>query len=364
MLQDARRKREEQNALNNKALGRQPMQVEATESSTRPFKIGHGGTLDPLASGVLIIGIGRGTKVLSTFLGGTKTYEVVVLFGKSTDSYDVSGAVTGEMVEEAQGATQEDVEGNLEAFRGSFMQVPPVYSALKINGLKAHEYIRAGNSLPRDLEAREVCVTDCTLLSYMPPGSHNFRWQNNDTTPAPAPAARIRLTVSSGFYVRSFCHELGTKCGSLATMAALVRTRQSSYTLATSDSTEEDELETAITYGELEAGEEVWGPKVERMLREWIEKNPVQVIRMNGHGRRNVEDARDDLREEGAGDTGVRQRFRGEWLAATKKERIKQQGGKWKGKHNQPKRQKVEDAVLTKDETEGGVRGTKVVNLI
>jgi tRNA pseudouridine55 synthase len=302
--------------------------------------MGHGGTLDPLASGILIIGIGRGTKVLSHFLGGTKTYEVVVLFGKSTESFDVSGAVTGEMG--TQCVTREVVEKHLDAFRGVFRQVPPVYSALRINGVKACEYVRAGKELPKELEAREVCVEDCELLQFVEAGTHEYWWQNTDTTPAPAPAARIKLTVSSGFYVRSFCHELGMRCGSLATMAALVRTRQSSYTL--SDPPETPYLSTAITYEELEAGEEVWGPKVREKLRAWMDANPVIMVKMNGHGRKNgdVDNVNSDQTTE-----GVRQRFRGEWLASTKKERIKQQGGKWKGKYNQPTSKKVKEAGTT-----------------
>ncbi|KAF2680905.1 pseudouridine synthase [Lentithecium fluviatile CBS 122367] len=300
--------------------------------------MGHGGTLDPLASGVLIVGIGRGTKDLARFLGGTKTYECVVVFGKSTDTFDAEGSVTGEAGTE--GVSEEVVRDQLGKLMGSFKQVPPIYSALKINGVKACEYVRSGQPLPRELEAREVHVDLCELVEFMPAGSHTYRHQLSDPSSAAAPAARIRLTVSSGFYVRSFCHNIGIACGSLGTMADLVRTRQSGYTL--SDPPESLESSTAITFGEFVAGEEIWGPKIAAELKDWMEKNPVPAQDRSRHRKR-------DRTREGEnsekGEAGVRQRFRGEWLATTKKERIKQQGGKRKGKYNQPKSVRKEEEV-------------------
>lgn len=297
------------------------------------FKMGHGGTLDPLATGVLIVGIGRGTKHLLEFLSCKKTYETVVLFGKTTDSYDVMGKVvaeapTGEI-------TRAVVESQMAKFTGKMKQIPPMYSAIKIDGMKLYDYARSGKELPRELESREIEITECSLLEYYEPGSHDFRWpaeqageeekavfqklmkgaedtkrsvgtqgeqeptnsptktpaqlhDNNlprhkkaamhihhlpaqEISPADAPAARIRLTVSSGFYVRSFAYDLGIACGSYGTMAGLIRSQQAEFTTA---QPAPEGLVSTMTYEDLEAGEEVWGPKVSSMLESWTESHP------------------------------------------------------------------------------------------
>ncbi|OAP63082.1 tRNA pseudouridine(55) synthase [Fonsecaea erecta] len=299
------------------------------------FKMGHGGTLDPLATGVLTVGLGRGSKSLADFLSCKKTYETVVLFGKSTDTYDIMGKIVAEAPTE--NITKQVVEDELTRFRGKMKQIPPIYSAIKIDGMKLYEYARSGKELPRELESREVEISDCTLLDFYGPGEHDFRWpaeeasdeekalaqkimagaeatkkslgqeaapaspknppkerhrehhQSNKLTPekkaelhthhlptqeaepANAPAARIRLTVSSGFYVRSFAHDLGIACGSYGTMAALVRSIQGEYTNI--DPAPEG-LIPALTYSDLEAGEGVWGPKIADVLEKWIEAHP------------------------------------------------------------------------------------------
>jgi tRNA pseudouridine55 synthase len=298
--------------------------------------MGHGGTLDPLATGVLIAGIGRGTKSLSDFLLCKKTYETVVLFGKNTDTYDIMGKVVAEA--STEGITREVVENKLVQFRGTMKQIPPIYSAIKIDGLKLYEYARSGKELPRQLESREIEISECTLLDFYAPGEHEFRWPAEQATdeekavaqkliagaeltkkllgqeaapprartppserykdfresnnlprdkkaamhthdiptleeqPANAPAARIRLTVSSGFYVRSFAYDLGTACGSYGTMAALVRSKQAEFTNI--DPAPEGFV-SALTYQDLEGGEDVWGPKITKMLEGWGEAHPV-----------------------------------------------------------------------------------------
>ena len=309
--------------------------------------MGHGGTLDPLATGVLIVAIGRGTKSLGTFLGGTKTYETVVLFGKSTDTFDVAGKVVDSAPHHQ--ITKSLVEEKMENFKGKIKQVPPIYSALKIDGMKAYDYARTGKPLPRELESRDMTVDECLLLDWYDGGKHDFRWPaaeasasdkaaakrlmrvESDTvkdehavpssevsqleqdpastqaevptdrgpeastiqvntlapadkaaqhthdipelcdTPADAPAARIRLTSSSGFYVRSFAHDLGIACNSYGTMAELVRTRQSGYTIR--DPPPEGQT-LCLTYDDIQAGEDVWGPKITETLETWMEQNP------------------------------------------------------------------------------------------
>jgi tRNA pseudouridine55 synthase len=305
-------------------------------SSDNVFKMGHGGTLDPLATGVLIVGIGRGTKHLSDFLECKKTYETVVLFGKSTDTYDVAGKVVSEGP--TTHITKESVEKQLAGFRGKIQQVPPIYSAIKINGMKLYDYARSGKELPREIESRTVEVSEATLLDFWEAGQHGFRYPaerlsdeekattmkfeeraeatkkglakqpraegqepvqeqkqavadinalpreekaamhthhlpTQESSPAQAPAARIRITVSSGFYVRSLAHDLGIACGSYGTMAALARSRQAEFT--TADPAPEGLLST-LTYKELDAGEDAWGPIVSRMLESWLEKHPAE----------------------------------------------------------------------------------------
>ncbi|KIW98036.1 tRNA pseudouridine(55) synthase [Cladophialophora bantiana CBS 173.52] len=305
------------------------------KSNDQIFKMGHGGTLDPLATGVLIVGIGRGSKSLSDFLACKKTYETVVLFGKSTDTYDVMGKVVADA--STEGITQKLVEDRLAQFRGKMKQIPPIYSAIKIDGMKLYEYARSGRELPRELESRDIEISDCTLLEFYGPGEHDFRWpaeqasdeekavarklmpgsettkkfmgqeaaatspksplherfreqrESNHLPPAKkaelhthylptqeaqaanAPAARIRLTVSSGFYVRSFAHDLGVACGSYGTMAALVRSKQGDYTNI--DPTPQG-LVPALTYDDLEAGEDIWGPKIADVLNKWMNSHP------------------------------------------------------------------------------------------
>lgn len=301
--------------------------------------------MDPLATGVLIVGIGRGTKHLNDFIGCAKSYETVVLFGKSTDTYDVAGKIVSDAPHEH--VTRELVEEQLSLFRGKIKQVPPIYSALKINGMKAYEYARTGKELPRELETREMVVDECEMLDFNPGGRHKYRWpateaneeekalatklmktadrtaeggltskSNSDkpkdeqaaaqeTTvrqpaeqqmsiaelnrlpastkaamhthdytlsedPADGPAARVRLTVSSGFYVRSFAHDLGLACGSYGTMAELARTQQGRYT---TENPPPSNLSPCLTYQELEEGEEVWGPKITTVLSSWMEAN-------------------------------------------------------------------------------------------
>ena len=313
--------------------------------------MGHGGTLDPLATGVLIVGIGRGTKTLGGFLECTKTYETLVLFGKSTDTYDVSGKVVADAPHSH--LTRTMVEEKLAAFRGKIKQVPPVYSALRIDGMRAYEYARTGKELPRQLESRDMTVDECTLLDWYEGGQHDYRWpaaeasseekvvarklmrgadtaiaipgpgitisetadetkvptqkplaegsrnpvrspspsrrelnrmnpsakaalhtheQDLSDQPADGPAARIRLTVSSGFYVRSFAYDLGISCGSFAAMAELLRSRQGDYT---SIEPAPEGLVPCITYEELEKGEDDWGPKLTEVLQNWTSKHPV-----------------------------------------------------------------------------------------
>jgi tRNA pseudouridine55 synthase len=302
----------------NPLLESQP--ARPSKSDDQVFKMGHGGTLDPLASGVLIVGIGRGTKHLQMYLACNKTYETAILFGASTDTYDCTGVV--DEVRECGHVTQELVEKELAHFRGNIMQVPPIYSALKINGVKACEYARQGKDLPRQLESREMQVDKCTLLEWYDAGRHNFAFPGERHI-AVVPAVRIRLTVCSGFYVRSFAHDLGIACETRSHMVSLTRTRQATFTAV---DTEDQSMTPALTYADLEAGEEIWAVKLRPQLQTWVDANPV----VEGHVDGRHQNTRRKVVEDK--ESRPKQRFRGEWVADTKKERIKQQGGKYKGK--------------------------------
>ena len=332
---------------------KQPIQV----------KMGHGGTLDPMATGVLILGVGSGTKSLSGFLECTKSYECVLLFGAATDTYDSEGKVVARKPYEH--ITREKVEEALDKFRGKIMQQPPIFSALRVQGKRLYEYAREGKEVPVEIKERPIEVEKLEISEWLEGGTHQWRWPDreadseekkvvsevlhlddgaraeaalggqtdstlsrkrkgddqsngevngandpedeptskrnktapdldapgalpNDVTtaettaaetsaseshthavpstepeadrpPCPAPAVRLRMTVTSGFYVRSLCHDLGAVLGSLGIMTSLVRSRQGDFELGTN----------VLWYEDLAQGEEVWGPKVKGMLEEW-----------------------------------------------------------------------------------------------
>jgi tRNA pseudouridine55 synthase len=140
-------------------------------------KLGHGGTLDPMATGVLIVGVGKGTKCLQRFLECTKTYECVVLFGAATDSYDAVGKVVSKAPYEH--VTKELVEEKLAQFRGKIMQKPSVFSALKVDGKKMYEYAREGKNIP-EVAARPVEVQEMELVEWLEPGTHEYTWPKEE----------------------------------------------------------------------------------------------------------------------------------------------------------------------------------------
>jgi tRNA pseudouridine55 synthase len=330
----------------------------------------------------LITGVGKGTKSLQDFLLCTKVYETVILFGTSTDTYDRVGKVLGKAPYDH--ITKDLVEKALDQFRGKFMQLPPLYSALKMDGKPLYEYAREGKEIPRKIERREVEVLDLELVEWMEGGTHSHKpptdeaghaevnlankvWKQENVLPAGTkkdredsrtksedsktpeeealeeferkkrklsedqddlvrerppskrkivqssqdatmsgglpppdveatgennaaasqggltsdevpkatieksptpsikgpPAVKLRMTVTSGFYVRSLCHDLGAAVGSAATMVELERIRQGEFELG----------KNVLEYADLEKGENVWGPKVEVMLDEWYEQD-------------------------------------------------------------------------------------------
>lgn len=374
MLEETRAERVKESQFQQKRRRKvkQPIEV----------KMGHGGTLDPMATGVLILGVGRGTKSLQNFLSCTKTYETVVVFGACSDSYDRCGHLLTKRPYDH--ITKEKVEEALASFRGTYQQMPPLFSALKMEGKPLYEYAREGKPIPREIQTREVTVTELDMVEWYEPGTHSHHWptaeataaekqyaeqlwrvekqqvsgkkmtdeeeaadsqalaEHNDLkrkfeerqdelvvekqskkkqkkqknqqsqeanggsaqgqtspvmsgalgelppagkghhlvppvvpgTPAPwtdkgPPAVRIRMTVTSGFYVRSFAHDLGQKLESGGMMTELVRSRQGDFVLGT---------ENCLEYDDLAKGEDVWAPQVKEILRRWNQPGGIKAV--------------------------------------------------------------------------------------
>lgn len=165
-------------------------------------KIGHTGTLDPDAEGVLPVCLGKGTKLCSLLTDKRKTYEAVLHLGIETDTQDITGTVK---CERPVTVTEEEVRSCIESFVGDYMQIPPMYSALKVQGRKLYELAREGKEIER--EARPVTFYEIKILSME------------------LPFVRIRVTCSKGTYIRTLCHDIGRKLGCMGCMESLLRTK-------------------------------------------------------------------------------------------------------------------------------------------
>ena len=172
-------------------------------------KIGHTGTLDPDATGVLPVAIGKGTKLVDLLTDKEKTYEAVLHLGIDTDTQDMSGTV---LEERPVNVTEEEVRKVLKSFVGEQLQVPPMYSALKVNGKKLYELAREGKTVER--KARPVCFYEIEPLEFH------------------LPLVKIRVTCSKGTYIRTLCHDIGEKLGCGGCMEELLRTRVDRFSLA------------------------------------------------------------------------------------------------------------------------------------
>lgn len=176
--------------------------VRKLKGVTRSKKIGHGGTLDPIATGVLPVCIGPATRFADTVLLGTKSYRITIELGRSTDTYDLSGQTTAEA--DWTGVSRDQVVGVLENFRGEFEQVPPMYSAIHHNGKRLYELARQGIEVERP--ARPVEVLNLQLVDFS------------------APQIVLDLECSHGFYARTLAHDIGEKLETHAHLTGLVRT--------------------------------------------------------------------------------------------------------------------------------------------
>jgi len=177
--------------------------VDAIRRTFRLPKVGHGGTLDPQATGLLVILVGRGTKLSSLFLGSDKHYEGTMLLGVTTDSQDAQGKVTGEA--DSSGVTREQLEGEMEKLTGDIYQVPPMVSAAKINGVPLYKRARKGQVIER--EPKLIHVYEFSLVDFA------------------LPRASFSLKCSKGTYARTLCHDIGEALGCGAHLEQLCRTR-------------------------------------------------------------------------------------------------------------------------------------------
>lgn len=172
-------------------------------------KIGHTGTLDPDAEGVLPVCLGRATKVCDLLSDKDKVYEAVLLLGRATDTQDVSGAV---LEEHETGHLQEaEVRACIESYIGEYEQLPPMYSALKVNGKKLYELAREGIEVER--KKRHVTIFDIEILDME------------------LPRVKMRVHCSKGTYIRTLCHDIGQDLGTGGCMEALLRTKVSCFEL-------------------------------------------------------------------------------------------------------------------------------------
>jgi tRNA pseudouridine55 synthase len=188
-------------------------------------KVGHAGTLDPQATGVLPICIGQATRVMEYLVDSPKTYSALVHLGVSTDSYDALGKI--EESRDASHVTEQDVESALDKYRGTFNQVPPMYSALKRDGERLYNLARAG--IVVDRPPREVEIYGLKVTQWTPPG------------------VRLEMECGRGMYVRSLAHDLGAdlECG--AHLKELTRLHTGPFDISAAVSM--DEVEEACRNG-------------------------------------------------------------------------------------------------------------------
>jgi tRNA pseudouridine55 synthase len=197
----------------NKATGMTSHDVVARVRKTlHQRRVGHAGTLDPAASGVLPICVGHGTRVAEYLSESGKAYQAEITFGVVTDTYDAEGAII--RTADPGDLTLARIEETLPHFLGPQMQLPPRYSAIKIQGQPAYKRVRSGEEVT--LEARRIEIRQLQILA----------WE--------APKLTLAIACSKGTYIRSLAYDLGEYLGCGAYLSALIRTRSGPFTLATS----------------------------------------------------------------------------------------------------------------------------------
>ena len=211
----------------------------------RERRIGHTGTLDPEAEGVLPICIGQATKAVNYLADADKCYEAEVILGTTTTTEDA----TGDILEEREVlVTRAQVEDVIQSFVGEYTQVPPMYSAIKVNGVRLYELARQGIKVERP--SRNVMIYSCDLIEWI--DEKRFR---------------IRVKCSKGTYIRTLCTDIGKVLGCGAHMGYLLRTQVGAFS-----------LEESITLEELEAHKEALEPYVQTLERLFSHYPKAQII--------------------------------------------------------------------------------------
>lgn len=183
--------------------------VNKTRNMLSKVKVGHTGTLDPFATGVLVLLIGRATKQARLFADDWKSYDARITFGSATDTYDITGTVTD--TGDPTNVDADEIARALETFRGDSMQTPPPFSAVKVNGKRLYKLAREGKQAIA--EPRPITLSELS-------------WDFSEY-----PDISVCLTCSKGTYIRSIAHELGTIVGCPAHLSALRRTRAGQFTI-------------------------------------------------------------------------------------------------------------------------------------
>ena len=190
-------------------------------------KIGHTGTLDPEAEGVLPVVLGKATKLVDLLTDKQKTYEALMHLGLETDTQDMTGTVLCEKTVEV---SEEEVESVIRGFVGEYQQIPPMYSALKVDGKKLYELAREGKTVERKARTVHFYEIDIKEINL--------------------PHVRFSVTCSKGTYIRTLCHDIGQKLGCGGCMEELIRTRSGDFTWE--DSMTLAEVEEAVKDGTIE----------------------------------------------------------------------------------------------------------------
>lgn len=174
-------------------------------------KIGHTGTLDPEAQGVLVLCVGQATKMVEYITDHDKVYEAEVILGLATDSCDLSGTIVDKSEKRIDARAFEAI---LSQFTGDISQQPPIYSAIRVNGKKLYHYARNGETV--EIPERDVHITEIRLLNF----------------DEAAQKARMMVTCSKGTYIRSLCRDIGAALGTLGCMGQLIRHQVGRFTLS------------------------------------------------------------------------------------------------------------------------------------
>ncbi len=183
--------------------------VDAVRRVAKTRRVGHAGTLDPFATGLLIIGINKGTKSLTGLVGLDKTYDATARLGATSTTDDPEGMII--VRADCVRPDQDEVETAFQTFRGSYLQTAPAYSAKKVGGKKLYELARAGRAHEVELPKKTITISDLAILDYS--------W----------PDLRFRVSCSSGTYIRALARDIGEALGVGAYLTQLRRTRIGSF---------------------------------------------------------------------------------------------------------------------------------------